>query len=96
MKKTWSTLHQFALAHRSGPQESASAGGEVTEEDMEAVAEKLSKEELERKEKEALVDREQGEETGFVGKGLRYEMHFNKTGNKSHRLILRYGQLKLA
>ncbi len=60
MKRTWSSLHQFALAHRSGPAEGAT-GSEVTEEDMEAVAEKLSKEELERKEKEALAENEKGE-----------------------------------
>ena len=60
MKRTWKSIHEFALAHRSGAEGSVPA---VTSEEMEAVAEKLSMEEMARQEQErdGLSSREPGE-----------------------------------
>ncbi|XP_038044465.1 phospholipase DDHD2-like isoform X2 [Patiria miniata] len=49
MKKTWKSIHEFALAHRSGAEAAVPA---VSSEEMEAVAEKLSMEEMARQEQE--------------------------------------------
>ncbi|PIK37979.1 putative phospholipase DDHD2 [Apostichopus japonicus] len=50
MKKTWKTLHEFALAHTSGEEEVTPA---ATDAAMEAVAEKLSQEQLQQKQEDA-------------------------------------------
>ncbi|XP_022087759.1 phospholipase DDHD2-like [Acanthaster planci] len=59
MKKTWKSIHEFALAHRTGTE---AAVPPVTSEEMEAVAEKLSMEEMSRQEQErdGLSSREPG------------------------------------
>lgn len=48
MKKTWATLHKFALAHRTPNDEDDSQNdpSNVTDEQMEAVAEQLSKQQI--------------------------------------------------
>ena len=58
MRKTWSSLSSFALAHRTASTDgtdtpggsSGGASNEMTEEDMESVAERLSQEEIQRRE----------------------------------------------
>lgn len=57
MKKTWNSIQEFALAHRS---ETVPA---VTSEEMEEVAEKLSMEEMKRqaKEREGMSMRDPGQ-----------------------------------
>lgn len=51
MKRTWKTLHEFALAHTSG--EDGGGTPAVTDAAMAAVAEKLSQEQIQQKEEEA-------------------------------------------
>ncbi|XP_072177332.1 triacylglycerol hydrolase DDHD2-like [Diadema setosum] len=55
MKKTWNTLHQFALAHRAPgtTEEDGATPDNVTDEQMEAVAEQLSKQQLANQQAEA-------------------------------------------
>lgn len=59
MKKTWKTLHEFALAHRTSESDAETTSTTAADAAMEAVAEKLSQEQLNQKKEEASQMREQ-------------------------------------
>ncbi|XP_063963436.1 phospholipase DDHD2-like [Lytechinus pictus] len=67
MKKTWNTLHQFALAHRTEEEQEETDPNTVTDEQMEAVAEQLSKQQLANQQTEADGQSREQEENLRLG-----------------------------
>ncbi|XP_071947613.1 triacylglycerol hydrolase DDHD2-like [Antedon mediterranea] len=73
MRKTWKTLHEFAQAHRTSETPS------VTDEEMEAVAEKLTQEELQHRE-ETTPQQDDGEvKVGQLNGGKRIDYVLQET-----------------
>eukprot|EP00057_Strongylocentrotus_purpuratus_P034703 XP_796242.3 PREDICTED: phospholipase DDHD2 [Strongylocentrotus purpuratus] len=68
MKKTWATLHQFALAHRTEEENEENEDPKsVTDEQMEAVAEQLSKQQQANQQAEADGQSREQEENLRLG-----------------------------